>query len=97
VRSLKRYQDLITHQYVLRGSRFPWDKIWRRVLPKLETDLSAELTQVIKMETKKDFDDGNQKSTNQTPDSLDKLSSQDFIQTKATDKVQSMDSEVSED
>jgi hypothetical protein len=32
------------------------------------------------------------------PDSLDKLSSRDFIQTKATDKVQqSMDSEVSED
>jgi hypothetical protein len=65
--SLKYHRDLITHQYVLPGSRFEWHKIWRRVLPKLETDLLAELTQVIKTETKKDFANGNQKSTNQTP------------------------------
>jgi hypothetical protein len=54
----------------------------------------VELTKVIEKEKKKD---GNQKSTNQTSDSLDTLSSKDSIEIKATDKFQSMDSEGSED
>jgi hypothetical protein len=54
----------------------------------------VELTKVIEKEKKKD---GNQKSTNQTSDSLDALSSQESFQTKASDKIQSMESEGSED
>lgn len=95
--SLKHQRDLFTHQYVLPGSHIKWKRIWRRVVSKLETELLVELTQVIKKETKKDFVDGNQKSTNQTPDLLDKSSSQDFIQSKTADKFQSTDSEASED
>jgi hypothetical protein len=96
-RSLKKQRNWITHRFGLPGPQFPWDHVWHRVISKLEKELLLELTQVIEKEKGKDSIDGNQKSTNQTPDSLDTPSSPNFIQTKTTDKFQSMDSEDSED
>jgi hypothetical protein len=89
-RSLKHQRNLITHRYGLAGVRFDWSNVWHNVIPKVENQLLVELTKVIQTEEK----GGNQKSTNQTSDSLDTLSSQESSQTKST---QSMDSDGSED
>ena len=81
-RSLKSHRNWIAHRYGLPGPRFDWDNIWHGVISKLTNELLAELTEVIKKEGKKNFVDGNQKSTNQNPDSLDKVSSDDSIKSK---------------
>ena len=96
-RSLKDQRNWIAHRYGLPAAQIRWDHVWHSVISKLEKELLLELTQVIEKEDEKDSVDGNQKSTNQTSDSLDTLSSPDSIQTKITDKFQSMDSEGSED
>ena len=51
----------------------------------------TELTEVIKKEDKKDFIDGNQKSTNQNFDLLDNVSSRD---SQTSETMNSEDSEI---